>query len=153
MDQFNQYLQIADLEGIIEKCKQGEGRREPCVFVLSVRLERQNKGMQNTASPHSLKYENSTYYCIIQRDHSQTFSIAFILCAAIKTQSTFLFKVSFQTRILNLEKNKKPLHLKIFSLSIIFMFKCSSSLTLLSMRISLNSTSIIQPTVSMQHLS
>ena len=59
---------------------QQERRREPCVSVLSVRLKKQNKGMQNTTSQHSLTYENSTHYCSIQKDHSQIFSIVFILC-------------------------------------------------------------------------
>ena len=109
--------------------------------------------MQNTTSQHSLIYENSTHYCSIQKDHSQIFSIVFILCVGIRTQSTFLLNFPPQN-ILNIrKKNPFPLNKK-NSLSITFMLKWPSSLMLLSLRIiSLNRTSIIQPTVSIQHLS
>ena len=76
---------------------QQERRIEPCVSVLSVRFKKQKKGMQNT-SQHSLTYENSTHYCSIQKDHSQSFSVVFILWVVIRTQSTFL---------LNFPKKKK----------------------------------------------
>lgn len=134
---------------------QQERRIEPCVSVLSVRFKKQKKGMQNT-SQHSLTYENSTHYCSIQKDHSQSFSVVFILWVVIRTQSTFLLnfpKKKKQKTILNIRKKTFALNKK-SSLSITFTLKWLSSLTLLSLRItSLNRTSIIYPTVSMQHLS
>lgn len=101
--------------------------------------------MQNT-SQHSLTYENSTHYCSIQKDHSQMFSIVFIMWVVVRTQSTFLLNFPKKT-ILNIRKKPFALNKK-NSLSITFMLKWPSSLTLLSLRIiSLNRTSIIQRTV------
>ena len=108
---------------------------------LSVRFKKQNKGMQNT-SQHSLTYENSTHYFSIQKDHSQMFSIVFIMWVVVRTQSTFLLNFPKKT-ILNIRKKPFALNKK-NSLSITFMLKWPSSLTLLSLRIiSLNRTSII----------
>lgn len=89
------------------------------------------------------------------RKITRKFFQLYLFCVLASEHRVLSYLIPPPPKYFKYKKKKKPFPFnKKNSLSITFMLKWPSSLMLLSLRIiSLNRTSIIQPTVSIQHLS